>query len=114
MPPRRRCAQHVFSVAVGLLGLGVVAAFNIQVGYSQPGTPLYQPDAQVNIDAGAIGQKVFRRQRVMFSTPPFPHIQSVLAPNVLRLADHLRGFLLTDPSLTQVISFASAVISPFN
>lgn len=62
MPPRRRFAQHVFSVAVGLLGLGVVAAFNIQVGYSQPGTPLYQPDAQVNIDAGAIGQKVFRRQ----------------------------------------------------
>ncbi len=38
----------------------------------------------------------------------------MLAPNVLRLADHMRGFLLNDPAVMQVISFASTVISPFN
>ena len=48
----------LFSGAVGLLVLGVVSALNIQVGYNHPGTPLYRPDAQVNIDAGAIGAEV--------------------------------------------------------
>jgi uncharacterized protein len=101
--------------ALGLLILGVVSALNIQVGYNQPGTPLYRPDAKVNIDAGAIGRKFpIDEAWVLFSTPPFPHNQSVLAPNVLRLADHLRGYLLTDPAVMQVISFASTVISPFN
>jgi len=33
---------------------------------------------------------------------------------VLRLADHLRSFLLNDPAVMQVISFGSTVISPFN
>jgi len=105
----------LFSGAVGLLILGVVSAFNVEVGYNHPGTPLYRPDAQVNIDAGAIGRKFpVDEAWVMFSTPPFPHTQSVLAPNVLRLADRMRGFLLGDPSVMQVISFASTVISPFN
>ncbi len=105
----------LLSGAVGLLILGVVSALNIQVGYNQPGTPLYRPDAQVNIDAGAIGQKFpVDEAWVLFTTPPFPHIQSVLAPNVLRLADQLRSFLLNDHAVMQVISFGSTVISPFN
>ena len=98
-----------------MLILGVVAALNIEVGYNHPGTPLYRPDAQVNIDADAIGRKFpVDEGWVILSTPPFPDMQSVLAPNVLRLADHMRGFLLHDPAVMQVISFASTVISPFN
>lgn len=105
----------LFSGAAGLLVLGVVAAFNIQVGYKHPGTPLYRPDAQVNIDAAAIGRKFpVDEAWVMFSTPPFPNQQSVLSPNVLRLADNLRDFLLGDTSVLQVISFASTVIKPLN
>ena len=105
----------LLSGAVGLLILGVVSALNIQVGYNHPGTPLYRPDAQVNIDADAIGRKFpVDEGWVILSTPPFPDMQSVLAPNVLRLADHMRSFLLHDPAVMQVISFASTVISPFN
>lgn len=105
----------ILSGAIGLLILGVVSALKIQVGYDHPGTPLYRPDAQVNIDADAIGRKFpVDEGWVILSTPPFPDMQSVLAPNVLRLADHLRAFLLNDPSVMQVISFASTVISPFN
>ena len=105
----------LFSGAAGLLVLGVVAAFSIQVGYKHPGTSLYRPDAPVNIDAAAIGRKFpVDEAWVMFSTPPFPNKQSVLGPNVLRLADNLRGFLLRDPSVLQVISFASTVICPLN
>ncbi|MGO9061768.1 MAG: efflux RND transporter permease subunit [Candidatus Binataceae bacterium] len=105
----------MLSGAVGLLILGVVSVLNIQVGYNHPGTPLYRPKAQVNIDADAIGRKFpIDEGWVILSTPSFPDIQSVLAPNVLRLADHLRAFLLNDPAVKQVISFASTVISPFN
>ena len=101
--------------AAGLVVLGVVSVLNVEVGYNHPGTPLYRPDAPVNVDARAIGRKFpVDEAWVIFSTPTFPHIQSVLAPNVLRLADDLRRFLLGDPAVMQVISFASTVISPFN
>src|SRR5215469_5415626 len=105
----------LLSGAVGLLILGVISALKIQVGYSHAGTPLYRPGAKVNTDADAIGHKFpVDEGWVLFTTPPYPHLQSVLAPNVLRLADHLRGYLLNDPAVKQVISFASTVISPFN
>ena len=105
----------LLSGALGLLILGVVSALRIQVGYNHAGTPLYRPRAKVNTDAEAIGRKFpVDEAWVLLTTPPYPHSQSVLAPNVLRLADHMRGFLLNDPAVKQVISFASTVISPFN
>ncbi len=103
------------SGAAGLLILGVVSALKIQVGYNHPGTPLYRPDAKVNTDAEAIGRKFpVDEGWVLLTTPPYPDVQSVLAPNMLRLADHMRAFLLRDPAVKQVISFASTVICPFN
>jgi predicted RND superfamily exporter protein len=105
----------LLSGALGLLILGVVSALRIQVGYNHAGTPLYRPGAKVNTDAEAIGRKFpVDEAWVLLTTPPYPHPQSVLAPNVLRLADHMRGFLLNDPAVKQVISFGSTVISPFN
>jgi uncharacterized protein len=105
----------LLSGAVGLLILGVISALKIQVGYSHPGTPLFRPDAKVNTDAEAIGRKFpVDEGWVLLSTPSYPHEQSVLAPNVLRLAHHLRGYLLNDPAVKQVISFASRVICPFD
>jgi len=105
----------LLSGAVGLLVLGVVSALRIQVGYNHAGTPLYRPDAKVNTDAEAIGRKFpVDEGWVLLTTPPYPHPQSVLAPNVLRMADSMRAYLLNDPAVKQVISFASTVISPFN
>ena len=105
----------LLSGSVGLLILGVISTRKIQVGYSHVGTPLYRPNAKVNTDAEAIGRKFpVDEGWVLLTTPPFPDKQSVLAPNVLRLADQLRGYLLNDPAVKQVISFASTVISPFN
>ena len=101
--------------AFGVLVLGVVSALNLEIGYKEPGTPLYRRESRVNQDAGAIARKFPADEAwVLFSTPPFPHNQSVLAPNVLRLADDLRGQLLSDAGVMQVMSFASSVISPFN
>jgi len=105
----------LLSGAIGLLILGVISALKIQVGYSHAGTPLYRPEAKVNTDADAIGRKFpVDEGWILVATPRYPHLQSVLAPNVLRLADHLRGYLLNDPAVKQVISFASTVICPFD
>ncbi|HKD68050.1 MAG TPA: MMPL family transporter [Candidatus Binataceae bacterium] len=105
----------LLSGAVGLLILGVNSALKIQVGYNHAGTPLYRPDAKVNTDAEAIGRKFpVDEGWVLLNTPSYPHAQSVLAPNVLRLADHLRSSLLNDPAVKQVISFSSTVICPFD
>jgi len=105
----------LLSASAGLLILGLISALRIQVGDSHAGTPLYRPNAKINTDAQAIGRKFpIDEGWVLLTTPPFPDEQSVLAPNVLRLADHLRSYLLNDPAVKQVISFASTVISPFN
>jgi uncharacterized protein len=105
----------LLSGAVGLLILGIASALKIQVGYNHAGTPLYRPEAKVNTDAEAIGRKFpVDEAWVLLTTPSYPDQQSVLAPNVLRLADHLRSYLLNDHAVKQVISFASTVISPFN
>jgi len=101
--------------ALALLIVGVVSAINVEVGYTEPGTPLYRRESRVNRDAGAIARKFPADEAwVLFSTPPFPHSQSVLAPEVLRLADDLRSHLLKDSGVIQVLSFASSVIRPFN
>jgi len=105
----------LLSGSVGLLILGVVSALRIQVGYDHAGTPIYRPQAKVNTDTEAISRKFpVDEGWVLLTTPPYPDEQSVLAPNVLRMADHLRDYLLDDPAVMQVISFASTVISPFN
>jgi len=105
----------LLSASLGLLILGVISAYKIQVGYNHAGTPLYRPDAKVNTDAEAIGRKFpVDEAWVLLVTPPYPDQQSVLAPNVLRMADHMRGYLLNDSAVKQVISFASTVIAPFN
>jgi predicted RND superfamily exporter protein len=108
-------AKSLLCAAAGLLVLGVFSVFKLEVGYREPGTPLYRPQSRINQDTGVIARQFpVDEAWVVFSTPPFPHNQSVLAPNVLRLADHLRDYLLKDPAVMQVVSFASSVITPFN
>jgi uncharacterized protein len=105
----------LLSGALGLLILGVVSALKVEVGYSHAGTPLYRPEAKVNTDTEAIGRKFpVDEGWVLLTTPPYPDVQSVLAPNVLRLADHMRSYLLNDPAVKQVTSFSSSVITAFN
>jgi len=102
-------------VAAGLLVLGVLSVFRVEAGYEEPGTPLYRRQSRINQETRLVARQFpVDEAWVVFSTPPFPHDQSVLAPNVLRLADRLRDYLLNDPAVVQVVTFASAVIAPFN
>src|SRR5579875_306079 len=94
---------------------GVFSGVHAQVGYTHPGTPLYRPGSKVNRDIAAIS-KYFPTDEgwVVVSTPAYPDAQSVLGPATLRMADDMRAYLLRDPRVRQVVTFASNVIRPFN
>ncbi|MBV8356888.1 MAG: MMPL family transporter [Deltaproteobacteria bacterium] len=94
---------------------GVVSGLDSKIGYSTPGTPLYQPKAKVNQDIAAVG-KYFPLEDgwVILTTPSYPDPQSVLGPRVLRMVTDLRSYLFNDPKVGQVVSFSSTVSQPFN
>jgi uncharacterized protein len=93
---------------------GIVSGLDSRIGYSTPGTPLYQPNAKVNRDIAEVG-KYFPLEDgwIILTTPSYPDPQSVLGPNVLRMVSDLRAFLFNDPKVGQVVSFSSTVAAPF-
>jgi predicted RND superfamily exporter protein len=94
---------------------GIFSGVRAQVGYTHPGTPLYKPNSKVNRDIAAIS-KYFPTDEgwVIIATPSYPSSQSVLGPQTLRATDDLRSYLLQDPRVRQVVTFASMIIRPFN
>ncbi len=102
-------------IAAGIMALGLIAGQRAKIGYSTPGTPLYRPNSKVNQDIKEISKHFPTDEGwVILTTPAYPDPQSVLGPDVLRMADDLRDYLLSDPRMKQVISFASTVIKPFD
>ena len=94
---------------------GLVAGVKSRIGYASSGTPLYQPNAKVNQDIRAVGKKFpLEEAWVILVTPPYPDKQSVLGPDVLRMVDDMRTYLLADPKVAQVEEFSSTVTAPFN
>jgi uncharacterized protein len=94
---------------------GVVSGLDSRIGYSTPGTPLYQPNAKVNQDIAEVGKKFpLEDGWVILTTPAYPDQQSVLGPKVLRMVADLRAYLFNDPKVGQVVSFSSTVGQPFN
>jgi uncharacterized protein len=112
-PGKLRGALLLSSAAV--IVWGMAAGLHAKIGYSTPGTPLYRADSKVNQDIKQIG-KFFPTDEgwVILTTPAYPDPQSVLGPDTLRMADDLRDYMLNDPRMKQVISFASTVIKPFD
>ncbi len=103
------CGSLIFLLA------GIVSGVRAQVGYTHPGTPLYRPGSKVNQDIAAISQYFPTDEGwVILNTPSYPDAQSILAPPTLRLADTLRDYMLQDPRVRQVVTFADQVIKPFN
>ncbi len=94
---------------------GIVSGLDSKIGYSTPGTPLYQPNAKVNRDIAEVGRKFpLEDGWVILTTPSYPDPQSVLGPNVMRMVTDLRSYLFNDPKVGQVVSFGSTVAAPFN
>ncbi len=101
--------------AGAIMAWGLIAGERAKIGYSTPGTPLYRANSKVNQDIKAIAQYFPADEGwVILTTPAYPDPQSVLGPDVLRMADDMRDYLLTDPRMKQVISFGSTIIRPFD
>ena len=84
-------------VAAAIMTLGLIAGQRAKVGYSTPGTPLYRPNSKVNQDIKEISQHFPTDEGwVILTTPAYPDPQSVLGPDVLRMSDDLRDYLLGD------------------
>jgi predicted RND superfamily exporter protein len=116
IPTRPGALRKVLLWGAGIfLIYGVVSGLDCKIGYSTPGTPLYQPNAKVNRDIAEVGRNFpLEDGWVILTTPAYPSPQSVLGPNVLRLVTDLRSYLFRDPKVGQVVSFASTVSEPFN
>jgi uncharacterized protein len=116
IPTRPGALRKVLLWGAGIfLIYGIVSGLDSKIGYSTPGTPLYQPNAKVNQDIAAVGRKFpLEDGWVILTTPSYPDQQSVLGPNVLRMVADLRAYLFNDPKVGQVVSFASTVSEPFN
>ena len=94
---------------------GIVSGLDSRIGYSTPGTPLYQPTSKVNRDIAEVGKNFpLEDGWVILTTPSYPDPQSVLGPNVLRMVTDLRSYLFNDPKVGQVVAFSSTVAQPFN
>jgi predicted RND superfamily exporter protein len=93
---------------------GAISGQRAHVGYETPGTPLYRPEAKVNLDIAEIG-KFFPTDEgwVVLSTPDYPDPQSGLGPEVLRMSDDLGAYLASRGDLLAGLPFA-AVIKPLN
>jgi uncharacterized protein len=93
---------------------GGISGERAHVGYETPGTPLYRPDAQVNLDTAQIG-KYFPTDEgwVVLSTPDYPDPQSGLGPEVLRMTDDLGTYLVSRGDILAAVPFAS-VVKPLN
>jgi len=94
---------------------GFASGARARIGYDAPGTPLYRPDAKVNQDIVEIG-KFFPTDTgwVVFDTPDYPHAQSSIGPNVLRMTDDLGTYLVSRGDALAVVSFNSIAIQPLN
>jgi uncharacterized protein len=93
---------------------GAISGQRAHVGYETPGTPLYRPDAKVNLDTAEIG-KFFPTDEgwVVLSTPDYPNPQSGLGPEVLRMSDDLGAYLVSRGDVLAAMPFAS-VVKPLN
>jgi predicted RND superfamily exporter protein len=119
-PGPARAGLLVFALC--FLAAGIVASIRQDIGYKTPGTPLYRPTAKINQDIVAIGKKFPLEEGWVIVTTPTGGMmgtavaggQSILAPQVLRMVDDMRSFLLQDPRVAVVVSFSSTISYPFN
>jgi predicted RND superfamily exporter protein len=117
-PGPARSGLLVFALC--FLAAGIVASIRQDIGYKTPGTPLYRSNAKVNRDIIAIGKKFPLEEGWVILTTPTgamagkAGVQSVLAPQVLRMVDDMRAFLLRDPRVAVVVSFSSSISYPLN
>jgi len=99
----------------GFIAWGIASGQRAHIGYETPGTPLYKSDAKVNRDFAEIAKFTPTDEGwIVLSTPDYPDSQSGISPNVLRMTDDLRVYLVSRGDVAAVVSFASLAIGPLD
>ena len=94
---------------------GIASGQRAHIGYETPGTPLYKATAKVNQDFVEIAKFLPTDEGwIVLNTPDYPDVQSGIAPNVLRMTDDLRVYLLSRGDASAVVSFAGIAIGPLD
>jgi predicted RND superfamily exporter protein len=107
----------LLAATVVFIIIGVMSGANTEIGYSSVGTPLYRPSSKVNRDIAAISQSFPTDEGwvAVVTADRFPLENSALNPQVIRMTDDLRHFLLLrNPDVVEVISLASTIQKPIN
>ena len=114
----------VRSGAIGVVGaliiIGFVAGLRANIGYSQPGTPLYRQNSKVNRDINAVRQLfpidegwiIVRGKRESAIT--YNEAGTVFTPEVLRTQRDLARYLELDTDVDRIISVVPDIIEPYN
>lgn len=99
----------------GFILWGVISGQRARIGYETPGTPLFKSSAKVNQDVAEIAKFTPTDEGwIVLTTPDYPDDQSGISPNVLRMTDDLRVYLMSRGDVSGVVSFASIAIGPLD
>src|SRR6516165_2395727 len=94
---------------------GISSGLHARIGYETPGTPLYRPNSKVNRDIAEISRYFPTDEGwIVLSTPDYPHPQSSIGPEVLRMQDDLGEYLIQRGDIAGTVSFANITIEPLN
>lgn len=105
----------LIGAGLAVLIAGVITASHVPVGYQTPGTPIYRPDAKVNLDTAAIGKLLPTDSGwVVLETPNYPSPQSTIAPGTLRMSDDLGQYLMERGDAVAVMDFGGLASKPMN
>ncbi len=95
------------------LAAGLLSGMKAQVGYQQPGTPLYRSSAKVNRDIRKIVQNFPIDEGWVIVQTPMTATQNPFSYPILHMEDDLRDYVLQSPGVRNVITFADDGIKPF-
>jgi uncharacterized protein len=95
------------------LAAGLVSGMRAQVGYQQPGTPLYRSNAKVNRDIRRIVRNFPIDEAWVIVHTPMTATQNPFSYPVLQMEDDLRSFIFQSPGVRDVVTFADDGIKPF-
>jgi predicted RND superfamily exporter protein len=112
-PGGARTGMIAIGVIVMLVGIGSLT--HTRTGYQMAGTPIYRPDARVNLDTAAISHFVPTNTAwVVFETPNYPDPASNIGTTTLRVEDDLATYLRSRGDAVAVLDFATIAEMPMN
>jgi uncharacterized protein len=105
----------IIALGVLLMIVGLDALARTRTGYQVAGTPIYRPDATVNLATAEISRFVPTNTGwVVFETPDYPSPQSNIGTKTLRMADDLSTYLMSRGDAVAVLDFGTIAEMPMN